>query len=235
MKHSVCMATYNGEKVIVRQLTSILNQLDVDDQLIIVDDCSTDSTLSYVQQLRDKRVNIIRNQHNLGPIKSFEKAIDLSKGEIIFLADQDDFWYPNKVSVMEHRFDNHNIMMVVHDSRVVDGDGNELSASWNAYNHNKLTTSVIQTIVKNPFTGSMMAFRKSLKQYILPFPQKTSMHDEWIGLVLNKKHFPYSVIDEPLMDYYRYGTNVTARRKKQPVVMLTKRLHDLADITMYRG
>ncbi|KRO27629.1 glycosyltransferase [Lactiplantibacillus fabifermentans] len=227
------MATYNGEAVIVRQLKSILQQLNDDDEVIIIDDGSSDQTLMRINELNDKRIKVQVNQQNMGPIKSFEKAIKLSQGEIIFLSDQDDCWYADKVATVERRFKDSQVQMVVHDARVVDGEGRELAPSWNAYNHNQLTTSVLRTIIKNPFTGSMMAFRQSLCPLILPFPSHTSMHDEWIGLVLNKKHLKYSLIDQPLMDYYRYGTNVTARRRKQPLVMLKKRCRDLNDIIKY--
>ena len=54
---SVCMATYNGQKYIKEQIDSILCQLGADDELVISDDHSTDSTSDIIKSYNDKRIN----------------------------------------------------------------------------------------------------------------------------------------------------------------------------------
>ncbi|MCD7932673.1 MAG: glycosyltransferase [Tannerellaceae bacterium] len=94
---SVCIATYNGEKYLKEQIDSILIQLEGEDELIISDDNSTDSTLQILKEYDDARIKTIEaNQFN-SPIYNFENAIKYSKGNIIILSDQDDIWYPYKV------------------------------------------------------------------------------------------------------------------------------------------
>jgi glycosyltransferase involved in cell wall biosynthesis len=72
---SVCLATYNGEKFIGQQLVSILEQLRCFDELILVDDCSLDSTLEIVDSFSDSRLKVYRNDSNAGVNSTFSKAI----------------------------------------------------------------------------------------------------------------------------------------------------------------
>lgn len=55
---SVCMATYNGQKYIKEQITSILEQLGGNDELVISDDQSTDSTLDIIKSFNDERIKV---------------------------------------------------------------------------------------------------------------------------------------------------------------------------------
>ena len=64
MKLSVCMATYNGAKYIYKQLNSILVQLKVDDEVVIIDDFSSDDTINIINGFNDKRIKLFRNLKN---------------------------------------------------------------------------------------------------------------------------------------------------------------------------
>lgn len=214
---SVCMATYNGEKTIERQLRSILSQLSSTDEVILVDDCSTDNTLEVVKKVAGEfppTVNITQNPINQGPIKSFEKALAQAKGETVFLSDQDDEWLPEKVAAVKEVFEKNQADLVVHDGIVIDGNNEVLDNSWNHFNHNDVNQGVIGTFVKNGFTGAMMACSKRLVAAALPFPDKLEMHDQWLFLVAKKNHLNISVIDKPLMYYVRHGDNVTGMEKR---------------------
>ncbi len=85
MKISVCMATYNGSRFIEKQIQSILPQLSYNDELVIVDDCSSDQTVNLIQKFTDSRIKLWENTGNLGAIKNFEKSITNAEGDIIFL------------------------------------------------------------------------------------------------------------------------------------------------------
>ena len=102
---SICMALYNGAKFVEEQIDSILPQLDhPNDEIIIVDDFSKDNSVELISNYKDPRIKLIKNKSNIGYIKTFEKAINLSKNDIIFLSDQDDIWENNKVEAFNAFF-----------------------------------------------------------------------------------------------------------------------------------
>lgn len=210
---SVCMATYNGSQFVSEQVQSIISQINASDELIIVDDCSSDNTLEEVRKIGDSRIHIVESSHNQGPIASFAVALNLAQGDFIFLADQDDVWHENKVSRVMSAFYDQDADLVVHDGVVTDTRLNPIDNSWNHYNHSKPTHSLFKTLVKNSYTGAMMAMRRDLLNMVLPFPQSISMHDWWIALVALKKRRKIVILKEKLIDYRRHIGTVTGKRK----------------------
>ena len=97
---SVCIATYNGEKYLRKQLDSILNQLEYNDEVIISDDGSSDETLNIISSYNDKRIHVFHNKGEHGVVKNFENGLNHVLGDYIFLCDQDDIWKSNKVQVV---------------------------------------------------------------------------------------------------------------------------------------
>ncbi len=81
---SVCMATYNGEKFLKKQIESILIQLDNNDELIISDDSSTDSSVDIIKSFNDDRIKLFHSSFH-DPIKYFENALNKATGDYIFL------------------------------------------------------------------------------------------------------------------------------------------------------
>ncbi len=231
---SVCMATYNGQQFVVRQLDSVLKQLTLDDELIVVDDGSTDNTVQVIKDTYGKRVQVYVNEKNMGVIKSFEKAISFAKGDILFLCDQDDLWEPHKVKTVLKAFDEQNADLVVHDAYVVDGNLEILDPSWNEYNQNNIKQGVFGNILKNAYTGAFMAFRKEIVPSILPFPAAIEMHDQWIALVCMMKRKKIIFIKEPLMKYVRHGGNVTGIKKRSFFAQLNGRIRTISAIVGYR-
>ena len=95
---SVCIPTYNGEQYIEAQLHSILPQLEATDEVVISDDHSTDSTIDKILKLNDVRIKVLTNTRKPGLLGNLENALRATKGDIIYLSDQDDLWFPGKVA-----------------------------------------------------------------------------------------------------------------------------------------
>ncbi|MGR3741268.1 glycosyltransferase [Companilactobacillus sp. DQM5] len=232
---SVCMATYNGKNTIFNQLNSILQQLSSEDEIVIVDDMSSDNTLEIIESISNKsKINfkIIKNNRNLGPIKSFEKSMENSSGEYIFFSDQDDMWLPTKVHEVMNEFKT-GAKLVVHDSEVVDGHFNVIDNSWNHYNKNNLNQGIFGNIVSNSYTGAMMAISRDLLDAAIPFPNNIPMHDQWIFDVAKMKKFKISIINKPLMKYVRHGNNVTGMSKRKFIPMFTDRFKLIVELIKY--
>ncbi|WP_417604615.1 glycosyltransferase family 2 protein [Oceanimonas baumannii] len=96
---SVIIPAWNAEKTIFSAATSILNQTWKNLELIIVDDASTDSTWSILNEIskKDKRVKILKNKINVGPYVSKNIALKHSNGEYITGHDADDWAHPQRI------------------------------------------------------------------------------------------------------------------------------------------
>lgn len=225
---SVCIATFNGEKFIEKQLQSILHQLDAGDEVIISDSGSTDDTVKVIQAINDSRVKLYIYSNEENPIQksafekmdkirnNFQNALLRARGDVIFLADQDDFWHENKVKrVIELLQD---ADCVVHDCTVVQG-GEILMPSFLDYF--KPGRTKWSMFYKSPFMGCCMAFKISVLNRSLPFPEMHIEHDTWIGMCAYKTG-KVKIADEVLMDYFRHGNNASpiAEKKKNPVYLM---------------
>jgi len=189
MSISVCMATYNGEKFITQQLDSILEQLTEHDEVIIVDDCSTDSTIETVRRLDDNRITIHINDQNRGEVFSFSKSILLAKNDFLFLADQDDIWVPGRVSVMRQSLIDSKASVVTTNFHWVDIDETQLDIQYDGVVSNdskKHLKNIIDIFLgKTNYFGCAMAFRRDFLIFISPIPSFVESHDLWIALASN--------------------------------------------------
>lgn len=100
-KISIIMATYNGGKFLREQLNSLLYQTKRPDEIIVVDDGSTDNTLVILEEFSNVlNLSIHTNTIHLGVNGNFEKGLKLCSGDYIMFCDQDDYWLPNKIELM---------------------------------------------------------------------------------------------------------------------------------------
>ncbi len=203
---SVVLAAYKGEKYIVEQVSSILSQLGSNDELIVSDDYPQGETRAALDNIisNDSRVKYIHGK-GLGLIKNFENAINYACGDFIFLSDQDDVWLEGKVKAVLDEFEK-GADVVMHDALITDAQLNPTGER--AFVLNSAGQGVFKNILKNSYQGSCMAFRKEMKKYVLPFPGKIPMHDQWIGL-RGEKYGKVSLIDHPYILYRRHSENVS--------------------------
>jgi glycosyltransferase involved in cell wall biosynthesis len=211
LRASVCMAVYNGATFLKQQVESILAQLRPQDELIAVDDGSRDDSVRILCEVHDPRLRVHRNESNLGAMPSFERALNMAAGEIVFLSDQDDLWLPGKVAKALDVFASEpQVTMVVTDARVIDEEGRTLNESFFSV-RGRFAGGLVRNFVKNKYLGCTLSFRRTMLEKFLPIPQDVPMHDIWFGL-LNEIYGRTFFIDEPLTAYRRH------RRNASPIV-----------------
>ncbi len=210
LRISVCIATYGGERYIAQQLSSILCQLSEEDEVIVVDDGSVDHTCDVVEAMGDKRIRLHRHESNVGVLRTFEHAILEARGEVIFLADQDDLWAPDKVnSVLRAFAKNPEAEVVVSDASLIDEQDKVIGASYYAV-RGSFRPGVLSNLFRCKFLGCTMAFRRRLCGRILPFPANADiLHDLWIGVANSISGGKTLYINRPLVLYRRHGNNAT--------------------------
>lgn len=218
---SVAMTSYNGEKYITQQIDSILSQLRGQDELVISDDGSTDRTKEILRGYADKdsRVHLTQGPGQ-GLMKNFEHALRTCTGEILCLCDQDDVWHADKLSSLLDCFSQTGALLVMHDAQIVDGRGDPVSPSFFATRSTR--TGFLKNMWKNSYIGCCMAFRRELLDTVLPFPENIPMHDQFIGLLAERRG-RVELIPRPLIDYRRHGENVSADSHGSLGTMLSQR------------
>lgn len=227
---SVCMATYNGERWIEEQLKSVLLQLNEDDEVVLIDDGSSDDTLKKVQEFEDSRIRIFHNETNLGVDKTFERALTLACGNILFLCDQDDIWYSGKVERIMEVFDKHpDVTLVLSDAQIIDAAGCATGISY-FVNREKFIPGVLPNILKSKHLGCAIAIKSTMRNYFLPFPEKIPGHDVWIGIV-NEYYGKTYFISEPLIGYRRHDKNSSSMHRKNLKQIITWRWELIKSLT----
>lgn len=221
---SVAMCTYSGGKYLQEQLYSIAKQTRLPDEIVICDDGSTDSTLQILNEFKKItafEVRIYHNERRLGSTKNFEKAINLCKGDIIVLSDQDDVWLPHKIEKLEQIFkSNPDIGYIFSDAIVVDeklfplGYTMWKSILFTTYQRRLFKNGYqVEVLLKhNVVTGATLAFRAESRNWILPISDKW-VHDAWIVLLLSALGIKGDFIEEPLIKYRQHHQQSIGGRK----------------------
>lgn len=212
MNISIAMATFNGARYLQEQLDSFVAQSRLPDELIICDDGSEDETISIIEEFSKRApfaVRLTKNPKNLGFIKNFEKALSLCTGDLIFLSDQDDVWFPEKVQYIERAFQEADgRLLVIHDGQLVD----ERLQWYGATNLGQVRAGFGDD--QYLITGALSVMHMDLKPYILPLPDNFAEfanigHDGWIHLVA-KFLGTRRVIEKPLQLIRRHSSNTSA-------------------------
>lgn len=207
---SVAMATYNGESYIKEQLDSIRQQTKQVDEVVVVDDCSTDQTTSvvkmYLEQYPEVNIKLYQNDHNLGYKKNFQKALSLCQGDIIFLCDQDDVWMDRKVETLTAVLETHPEISVISSAFIQMDNNGPQAVSKKVYNKKMMegeltSVSVEELIYHNISQGCAMAIRATLKEQYLLSKEEKIPHD-WAINVLGSMQKSCYFLNSPLF-YYR--------------------------------
>jgi glycosyltransferase involved in cell wall biosynthesis len=233
---AILLSTFNGEKYLKELLNSIINQTYIDFNIYIIDDGSTDSTISIIKFY----VKLHKNIHLLeigkprkGAFYSFMALLNFVDADYYFFADQDDVWLKNKLKILVDRLvylEKHfgQIPILVHsDLEVVDENLKLISSSFGSYsniNHEIFKKSKYFYSVTNSVVGCSMGINKFVKNLCLPVNSFATMHDSWITL---STAFNGGLIDytsEKLVLYRQHGNNVIGANKANGIIYFASRV-----------
>jgi glycosyltransferase involved in cell wall biosynthesis len=224
---SAALCTFNGARFLEPQVTSLFAQERTLDQIVAVDDASTDASFSLLESLAARSpvpMQVYRNPSTLGYVRNFERAISLTRGDVIFLCDQDDAWYPEKTRVCMELFEADPGAMLVHsDAHVVDAELRTLSDSLFATLRVSRAERRLEDearsfellLKRNIVTGATTVIRRSLFEHAAPFPAEW-VHDEWLAL-MGSLMGKLVRIDRPLIKYRQHAANQIGADRRGPV------------------
>lgn len=210
---AICMATYKPDVAAFRRQVDSIRDQSYPSWLCIVNDDGTDDDAWQRMQAAcdgDSRFVFHRNTANLGFYRNFESALKKVPPAAAYVAfsDQDDRWYPDKLSRLVEVLRREGASLAYSDMRIVDEGGAEVAGSYWVNRRNEYRD--LQTVlVANTITGAASAFRRDLLPYLVPFPPRVgdAFHDHWLACVaMSTGRIAY--VDAPLYDYYQYGSSV---------------------------
>lgn len=213
-KIDILMATYNGEKYISEQISSILNQTYKNFRLIICDDCSTDKTYQILKEYekQDKRIEVYKNKTNLGVIKNFEFLLSKVKNKYYMFSDQDDVWIDNKIELTYKKIIEEKAELVFTDLEIVDDKLNIISNSFNRYKklYRKIKkfNDIRQVYLYNVVTGcTIMSTYQYINEFLPLCKNNNILHDHYIPLCIYLLGGKIVYLDIPTIKYRQHGNN----------------------------
>lgn len=211
-KISVAMTSYNGEKYILEQLESIRTQTRMPDEVIILDDRSSDNTVPLVESfIRENHLsgwNIIVNDKNLGWKKNFLEAVRRTTGDIVFFSDQDDVWLPEKIQKMSSAMIERKMGALYGTKEIIDGDGVALPERMDktTFSHDCIQISFNESFYSIKTLGCCMCASREIVDTYIKLGFYEGGHDSQCGrLALLLSTLWY--LDEPVIRYRIHGNN----------------------------
>ena len=220
---SVILPNYNHSKYLTQRIRSIINQTYSDFELIILDDCSTDSSRSIIEGYKNhpKIKKTIYNKKNSGStFKQWHKGIELAKGEYIWIAESDDYCDNTFLEEMVKCLDqNPNTGFAYCRSHQVDSEGKIIIRRSNETSilvHNGIEFIKNQLVFKNSiYNASMAIFRKAQYKKILHSNyQKFKYCGDWYFWILLAEISDVIELKTPL-NYFRRHCNTVSIKSEE--------------------
>ena len=241
MMISVCMATYNGERFIEEQLKCIYQQTLRPDEVIICDDDSTDATRSKVENFiqkhkLEKNWRLVYNEVKKGYPNNFYYCMSLARGDIVFLADQDDVWDLRKIEKMSSAMrSSPQIEVLACKMALIDTKGNEIRTVIKPnFSHETGKIKLIsleQVLYKNQWSGMVLAYRNAWYQGKRASIQDTKLpHDLALAILAGAEGGMFQM-DSVLAKHRRHESNAAGEEHK--IARLLRKGNKIQDINKY--
>jgi glycosyltransferase involved in cell wall biosynthesis len=226
---SIAMAAYNGERFIRDQLESLAGQTRLPDELVVSDDCSTDSTIDIVRRFAETSpfpVHLLCSESNVGCTRNYERAIGSTVGDIIFLCDCDDVWYPDKLATMEKVFEEFpDAGVALCDADLVDKELKPIGRRlWQARRFSvsrRVQRKLAEggTFRRVPWLSVALAFRAKFKPMLLPLPETTMAASRMgaqdfliVNIIARSGAGGIALVPEPLLAYRQHPRQLVGAR-----------------------
>lgn len=212
-KISILCPSFNHEKYVDSFINSVLSQTEQDFELIIIDDGSSDKTVSKIRNYTDTRIKLYTHNYNKGINATWNDLINYANANIVCTIASDDMLYENYVEEVLKLFENNpNIAVAYVSLKHIDKDGN-FTGGTGILNP---STSKYE-ILKNSFIGENqlpspgMAYKKQAIQEFLPLPCGLLQYSDWD--LHNKLLSKYEIaITDKCLVKYRTTLNSTSAR-----------------------
>lgn len=210
-KVSVLMPVYNASLYLFQAIESILLQTFQDWELILIDDGSTDDIMSTLGRYKDERIYYVKNETNMGLIKTLNRGIDYCKGDFIARMDADDISHPRRFEFQVDFMNQHpEYLMCGTNASVIDNNGQIKGTIQNLSSNDFLQ---INLLFSPPFVHPSVMIRREVlakNRY-----DENYKHVEDYELWCRIAHLgKIANIDKDLLSYRWHDKNVSVLNSK---------------------
>lgn len=239
---SICVATYNGEEFIDKQLASFLNQTRRAEEVILCDDGSSDGTVGIIENFICNNHlcdywKLYRNSNNKGYPDNFYYAMSLCHGDIVFLADQDDIWDKKKLERMIKVFEEHQEAQVVSCKfKIIDADGKSINTIMGAAAGREVnlvrSITIEEVFYKYEWPGMVMAYRNDwYKKWGIQLQNDCGIPHDFLICAKAAEENAFLQLNEELAWHRRHNKNVG--KEEHRITKLLNRQRKLKEIEDY--
>jgi len=215
-KVSIIIPTYNGAKYIKETIDSCLNQSYKNIEIIVVDDCSSDSTVDILKSY-ENRIHLTINKTNQGIVKNLNNmTLGLESEYFIFLG-HDDILPTNHIEIMIGEFDDDTI--AVHcNSMGIDGNGNETKLiRSDDIQITKTKNCMFELSIDNFISSCGMLHRTDIFQKLNGWDDEYKQYGEWLYYIRELEFGNIKYTTKTKAFYRRHETNITNTFKNKDV------------------
>lgn len=222
---SVIIPCYNHEQYVEQSLKSVFDQTYNNIELIVIDDGSSDNSVTVLKKMQEKYNFTLITQENMGVCKTLNKAVSLSKGKYIALLASDDYWDLSKIEKQVNRLESDPNSEFCF-TQAIEFDDNSIKND-KIFPKKPLSGKVLkQVFIRQHVPAGSMMFSRSLYDTLDGFDENLKEED-WDFVIRSASHTEFSVVSEPLFYYRSHETNIMKTRKRQEIfrqkaLLLTK-------------
>ena len=207
MDVTVIVPTRNRSALLAMTLRSVLRQQDVELEVIVIDEGSTDDTAAMLSRLGDARVRVVRHEVPCGVSTARNRGAAEAVGEWLGFVDDDDLWAPNKLAQQ--------LSVAASTARnwVYTGSVNISDEGRIIYGRPPLAPEQIVAALPRynaiPGGGSNVVVRRAAWDRVGPFDTRLRNTEDWEMWIRLARHGPPAYVDQPLLAYRVHGANAS--------------------------
>jgi len=206
---SIITPSYNSHRFIKDTIDSVINQTYQHWEMIIVDDCSTDDSVAFIQSLiaNEPRITCRVLEHNIGAAAARNEALKIANGRYIAFLDSDDIWLPQKLETQLQFMRDHNYAFTFTQYLPMSEDAR---IEFSPIQVPKVLT--YSDYCKNTIIGclTVMIDKKQTGEFYMPLIK--SSHDMALWLLIMKRGFNAYGLNTLLAKYRLVATSNTAKK-----------------------
>jgi len=210
------MPSFNYAKYLPQSIESVLSQTHADLELIITDDCSTDSSREIAESWsrRDNRVVPVFHRVNGGLAVARNSGLAVAAGDFVALCDADDIWLPHKLEIQLQRFENKQQVGLVHsDSIIIDSDSKPTGRRFSQLIHkkNQRTSGQLfeELCERNFLCVPTVVFRREALDFAGGFDSSLRSLEDWVCFTKISRKFDFDYVEEPLAQYRIHSASLS--------------------------